>query len=79
MGGAAGALGAFGRIVKGYNNLWLVAPILPLAAVACVQKARQPTTLIDNAYRYLIAKRAATAEFEANQAKLMQNSWAQSE
>lgn len=26
--------------------------------------------------RYLIAKRAATAEFEANQAKLASNSWA---
>lgn len=28
--------------------------------------------------RYLIAKRAATAEFEANRERLAQNSWAQS-
>ena len=49
--GAGGALGAYGRFVKGYNNLWLLAPALPLATFYMAMKARQPTTLIDNAYR----------------------------
>lgn len=49
--GASGALGAYGRFVKGYNNLWLVAPILPIASFYFAMRARQPTTLIDNAYR----------------------------
>jgi len=77
--GAGGALGMYGRVARGYNNLWLGAAILPVMAWAITQKARQPTTLVDNAYRYLIAKRAATAEFEANQSRLMANEWAQTE
>ena len=76
--GLSSALAGYGRFVKGYNNLWLLAPVLSMTAGGLVQMSRQPHTLIDNAYRYLIAKRAATAEFEANQAKMMANSWAQS-
>ena len=49
--GAGGALGAYGRFVKGYNNLWLAAAALPLMTLGLVQSARQPTTMIDNAYR----------------------------
>lgn len=49
--GAGGALGVYGRVVKGYNNLWLLAPVLPMITFFCVMKARQPTTLIDNTYR----------------------------
>ena len=77
-GGIGAAFGFYGRFAKGYNNLWLLAPILPLLTWGLVQEARQPTTLIDNTYRYLIAKRAATAEFEANNAKLLENEWAKS-
>ena len=76
--GVGGAFGGYGRFVKGYNNLWLLAAGLPVLAWGLVQNARQPTTHINNAYRYLIAKRAATAEFEANQARIAGNSWAQS-
>ena len=68
----------FGRFARGHNNLWLLAAGLPVCTWALVQSSRQPNTLIDNAYRYLIAKRAATAEYEANQAKLMGNEWASS-
>ena len=78
FGGIGAAFGAYGRFAKGYNNLWLLAPIVPLLTLGLVQQARQPTTLIDNTYRYLIAKRAATAEFEANNAKLMENDFAKS-
>ena len=49
--GAGGALGAYGRFVKGYNNLWLLAPVLPMMTFYLAMKARQPTTLLDNAYR----------------------------
>ena len=76
--GAGATVGLYGRFVRGYNNLWLLAAFAPLVSWGMVSKARQPTTLIDNAYRYLIAKRAATAEFEANNARLMQNEWAKS-
>ena len=75
---AGAAFGAYGRFVKGFNNLWLLAPVVPFMTWQLTQRSRQPATLIDNAYRYLIAKRAATAEFEANQARLLQNQWAQS-
>ena len=75
---AGAAFGAYGRFVKGFNNLWLLAPVVPFMTWQLTQRSRQPATLIDNAYRYLIAKRAATAEFEANQARLIQNQWAQS-
>ena len=76
--GVGGAFGAYGRFVRGYNNLWLIAAGLPVLGWTLIQSHRQPTTHINNAYRYLIAKRAATAEFEANQARLAQNEWAQS-
>ena len=78
FGGAGAAIAGYGRFVRSYNNLWLLAAALPLMTWALVMKHRQPVTLVDNAYRYLIAKRAATAEFEANQSKLMANEWASS-
>ena len=64
--GAGAALAGYGRFARGYNNLWLLAAALPVATWSMVQRGRQPVTLVDNAYRYLIAKRAATAEHEAN-------------
>ena len=77
--GAGLAFAGYGRFVRGYNNLWLLAAGLPVMTWSMVMKSRQPVTLIDNAYRYLIAKRAATAEFEANQGKLMANEWAKTQ
>ncbi len=49
--GAGGAFGAYGRVVRGYNNLWLAAAIIPVMTWSVTMGARQPTTLIDNAYR----------------------------
>ena len=49
--GAGGALGAYGRFLKGYNNLWLIAAGLPFLTWSVTMGARQPNTLIDNAYR----------------------------
>ena len=38
--GAGGALGAYGRFVKGYNNLWLLAPVLPILTAFGAMSAR---------------------------------------
>ena len=78
MTGASFALAGYGRFVRGYNNLWLLAAVIPISLTSLVMGSRQPSLLIDNAYRYLVAKRAATAEFEKNQARLQSNEWAQS-
>ena len=49
--GAGATVGLYGRFVRGYNNLWLLAAFAPLVSWGMVSKARQPTTLIDNSYR----------------------------
>ena len=64
------SLGAYGKFVKGYNNLWLAAGILPVTAYILVASQRQPSTKIENAYRYILAKRVATCELEANAERL---------
>ena len=60
------SLGAYGRVVKGYNNLWLGAGLLPVTVYMIVASQRQPATTVENAYRYILAKRVATCELEAN-------------
>ena len=69
----AAALGIVGytKIIKGYNNLWLVAGFIPFWTYAFYNYARQPTGEIENCYRYLLAKRAATCELEQNQKKFL--------
>ena len=49
--GAGAAFGGYGRFARGYNNLWLVAAMLPVVTWAVTMQSRQPNTLIDNAYR----------------------------
>lgn len=63
---AGGAYGLWGRFVKRYNVLWLAAAIAPFLTATCVAWSRQPTDQIQNYYRYLLAKRAATCEHEKN-------------
>ena len=57
---------AYTKLIKGYNILWFLAPFAPLASYALYNWARQPQQEIENAYRYLLAKRAATCEMERN-------------
>lgn len=38
--GAGGALGAYGRFARGYNNLWLLAAALPVLSWSIVQSSR---------------------------------------
>lgn len=74
---ATGAsIAGYARFIKGYNNLWLVAGFIPMWAYIFYNFARQPTVEIDNCYRYLLAKRAATCEMQANQKTFSQNGFA---
>lgn len=64
---AGAGIAGYGRLIKGYNNLWFIGGYVPLWTYLFYNYARQPTIEIDNAYRYLLAKRAATCELQANQ------------
>jgi hypothetical protein len=79
IGGLSTAIAGYARFVKGYNNLWFVGAYAPLWTYLFYNYVRQPTIEVDNCYRYLLAKRAATAELQANQARFVQNGFAQSE
>jgi hypothetical protein len=69
----------YGRFIRGYNNLWLVGPFAPVWTYALYNFVRQPSTEIDNCYRFLLAKRAATCELETNSKKFSQNEFIQTE
>ena len=56
--------------MKKYNILWYVAAFAPIGGYALYNWARQPTQEIENCYKYLLSKRAATCEMEKNIAKL---------
>ena len=73
LGFGMGAAG-IAKVARGYNNLWFIGAILP-CTLYCVFNKNKNTEQIDNAYRYLIAKRAATCEHEANCERFMANEW----
>ncbi len=77
--GLAVAIGGYARFVKGYNNLWLMASFAPFWTYALYNYVRQPTIEIDNCYRYLLAKRAATCELQANTKRFHQQPFTQSQ
>ena len=54
----------YGKFFKGYSLVWLVIPFAPCWTYMFYNWARQPIQDIENAYRYTIQKRAATAEFD---------------
>ena len=54
----------YGRFAKGYNNLWLIAGVLPGSTSMITTYYRQPSQSIDNAYRYLLEKRSVSAQGE---------------
>jgi len=64
--GAGGMMGLYGKFVKGYSFLWLGAAILPGSLYLMTQFMKPQETTLQNAYRYLLAKRAASCEMEAN-------------
>ena len=77
--GVSASIAGYGRFIRGYNNLWLVGGFVPLWAYLFYNWARQPEQEIQNCYNYLLAKRAATCELEANSKRFNQNEFAQTE
>ena len=73
--GLGATFGLYGKFVRGYSFLWLGAAAIPgtMYYLTC----RQPHTELCSAYRYLLAKRAATCEMEANAAAVAESEWAQ--
>ena len=53
--------------------MWLLAGLLPVTAYMIVASGRQPSTTCENAYRFILAKRIATCELEANQKRMSHN------
>ena len=64
---------AYGKFIKGYNILWFIAPFCPFYSYLFYNFSRQPTQQIENCYKYLLTKRAATCELEKNQARFAAN------
>lgn len=59
-------IAGYAKFVRGYNNLWFAAAFAPFWTYALYNYVRQPAVEIENCYRYLLAKRAATCELQAN-------------
>ena len=66
LGAVGGAFGVYGKFVKRGNWLWLGAAVIPLCIGIAINKSRQDSDQLQNCYRYLLAKRAASCEFEQN-------------
>ena len=79
MWAATASIAGYARFVKGYNNLWLIGGFVPLWTYIVYQYARQPTQEISNCYNYLLSKRAATCELQANSKRFSQNEFANTE
>lgn len=74
-----GAVGAvYAKFIRGYNILWFVAPFVPLWTYWLYAWARQPTQELENGYKYLLAKRAATCELEKNRKRFNELPFAKS-
>ena len=64
FGGLGLAFGAFAVIGKGHNLTWFLGGLIPGVLAMQYNNARQPDMLLQNAYRYILAKRTATIEFQ---------------
>ena len=71
--GLCTGLAGYALFVKKYNILWIAGSYAPLWTLMLYNFARQPEQQIENCYKYLLAKRAATCEHEKNQARFAQN------
>ena len=69
----SGAFTIYGLAVLKSNILWLGATPLIIGLGMAINYGRQDQEAHQNAYRYLLAKRAAIAEYEANRASITQN------
>lgn len=76
--GLGAGIAGYALAVKGYNILWTVGPFVPLWVYIIYQWTRQPKQDIENCYKYLLTKRAATCELEKNKKKFHGNEWSKS-
>lgn len=60
----------YGKFIKGYSIIWLAVPFAPVWTFLFYNACRQPKQELENAYRYTMAKRSATCEFEAGKAEM---------
>jgi TRAP-type mannitol/chloroaromatic compound transport system substrate-binding protein len=67
------AFAGFGLVVLRSNFLWLAAAPIPALLHRLYDRSNQDEDVLQNSYRYLLAKRAATAEFELNNASVPRN------
>lgn len=63
---ACSGLAVYAKFIKGYNILWFAGAYVPLWSLLLYNYARQPHQQTENIYKYLLAKRAATCEYEKN-------------
>ena len=61
---AGATIGAYGFFVKRYNMLWIPAGFAPFTTALVMNHLRQPVEEMQNAYRYLLEKRAASCVYE---------------
>mmetsp|Transcript_41958 Transcript_41958/g.40268 ORF Transcript_41958/g.40268 Transcript_41958/m.40268 type:complete len:108 (+) Transcript_41958:361-684(+) len=64
--------------IKKYNILWLMAPFLPVHFLLLKDIASPHKQNIENAYKYILTKRAATCEYEKNKAVFASKEYASS-
>ena len=60
--GVSYGIAGYARFVKGYSNLWLVGGFVPIWGYLFYNYASQPDQELQNCYKYLQGKRAATCE-----------------
>ena len=73
---ACGALAGYAKFARGQNMLWFIGAFVPFGTVCLYNHVKQPTQHIQNCYSYLLGKRAATVEMQANSSAFAASSFA---
>ncbi|CAI2380341.1 unnamed protein product [Moneuplotes crassus] len=60
----------YGKFVKRYSIVWLIMPFAPTWLYIFYNYMNQPQQDLENAYQFILTKRAATAEYQKNKAKV---------
>ena len=65
LGGGVG-IGAYGVFVRGTSIIWLIGGLVPFFSWAVYNHHRQPKQHLINHYEYILQKRVASVQMEAN-------------
>ena len=68
--GICAAVSLFGKFYKGYSLVWLYMPFIPFGLYYAWNMRNPPIQDLENVYRYIIAKRQATCEFQNNETEM---------